>query len=817
MNRVYSKENKKDRFITDHLLPYLLKYIEDSEEPDTVTESVACMYIFPYKTSDGIRIGSLKESGVSWYFAAENDKDRISSGSYRVFADDTMKKEQIRKFRQIFHSGGLITEFSDAAVVMDLILRMSKETDYTELWWTCAYDVYRLWNPEKDNIIVSDATRSMMNNYFLFDEKYEGRVLKDELIRFGVFRDILTDSARRLFWNKIPRNEKAKAKETLKRLGVPCSFVDTIEKRNGTYSQWIKRVNPYILRFARIVGEEVSFPVAYYEDENARCSLSHWLFMDIIYKESKEAFESSIYDDDEGYNEGVVLKNINGEYVPLSWHLFYSKEDLEDEKADYEEYSEEGGIESDESRYSKLEYLHVDTSLYDQDFITGSEKIHEFSEVCETADEYDIDEDDTEDFYKWVWSYSKHAELAHNILSYYSGDAENRRTLEEDANDFVLSVIENNDAEDAGYAFDIDLQAHEAFRHSEVINKISKCYEKIYAVVYSNYSRIDVRDYVRRILDATKADYTEKSIIERADIWKHVYLVDGERNLYESTFLLCEKYDESYEDALLLWPSDEDDSYVRALAGYIRSCFNVKVDIADAEAFNWREQYLNLAKGIKSFITYKSDKRDLRDMYGNVADMEDVDNFGDEKHIWSRLKNQREIIMAQEVGRMPVNLSSWRTYLDAKYKGRCQLCGGRTITGEQYAHFKTFRIIKESENGLANMNSNMFCLCPSCWGEMQYGGFMGQDLSDLFAKAERYANYLEDKIRTGDMEDDFPSLVSEVWEDQVLTEDEEKLEGFHNPIVCHVMVNGKDRSMAFSWEHFMKIAFILSETEEVEE
>ena len=68
------------------------------------------------------------------------------------------------------------------------------------------------------------------------------------------------------------------------------------------------------------------------------------------------------------------------------------------------------------------------------------------------------------------------------------------------------------------------------------------------------------------------------------------------------------------------------------------------------------------------------------------------------------------------------------------------------------------------------------------------------------------------------MEDDFRSLISELWEDQELTEEEEdKLEGFHHPIVCHVMVNGKERSMAFSWEHFMRIAFILSESDENEE
>ena len=39
------------------------------------------------------------------------------------------------------------------------------------------------------------------------------------------------------------------------------------------------------------------------------------------------------------------------------------------------------------------------------------------------------------------------------------------------------------------------------------------------------------------------------------------------------------------------------------------------------------------------------------------------------------------------------------------------------------------------------------------------------------------------------------------------------MEGFHKPIICRVVVNGESRCMAFSWEHFMRLAFILSEYE----
>ena len=810
MNKTFSKEDKKDRFITDHLLPYLLKYIDDSDDPDSVLDSVARMYVFPYITSDGVRIGSLKEPGVSWYYIEENDKSIISSGSYRVFADDLLKQEQAKRLRQLLVPEGLIAEFSDEAVVKDLILRMSKENDYSELWWTCAYDVFILWKPEKGKIDMSNATKSVNSNCFLFDEDYVGNAHKDELIRFGIFRDILTGSARRLFWDRIPSNEKKKAKEVLRKFGVPCTFVDTVERWNGVHMQSNTRINPYILRFAKGIGEKVAFPVAPSEKENEKCSLCHWLFMDVIYKESKAAFEDAVYDENEEYSEGIVVKNIYGDYVPLSWYLFYSKDDLDekdwDDEEDLRDENENTGLE--------LEYLHIDATLYDLDFIINSEKILDFSEVCESADEYDIEKDDIEEFYKWVWNYSKHAELAENILSYYSGNTENRMTIDEDANDFVLSVIENYDGENSDYKFDIDIQDTEAFLHSDTINKINTIYKEIYAVVYGKYGRTDVSEYVKRILDATEASYSVKSEIESNEIWDHVYLTDGEINEYDGIFVKCKIYDEDYEDAIVLWPSEDEDSYVRALAEYIRSHYDVEVAIEAAEAFDWKEEYLSLAQGIREFISEKTARRLPEDLYGFIADMEDVKDFGTEKKIWLSLKSQRERLITHETGKCPIDLSSWRTFLSSKYTGRCQLCGGKTITGEQNAHFYTYRLVKPSGNSLADMTSNMFCLCPSCWGEMGQGDFMGKDLSELIERTSEYSRYIEQKIKAGEMEDNFPSLVSEVWEDQLLTEeDEEKLEGFHNPIVCHVMVNGKDRSMAFSWEHFMRIAFILLETE----
>ena len=824
VNKVFNKENKKDKFIMDHLLPYLMRHIEEKNDDEEITEAIAAMFIFPYRTENGgVRLGSLKEPGINWYFAPQGDKKSLSAGSYRIVAESTLKSDQVKRLRQIFLDNGLIAEFSDAAVIKDLLRQMSEETDYTEYWWTCAYDIFKLWKPDAFNDNMTEATKSMNNNSFLFVPDYMGYRLKDDLVRHRVFKDIETPASKNLFWDKIPSSERKKAVMLLGKLGVPSSFI--YKKSGWTSEGWsnAEYVNPYILRFAAAIGNDITFPVDNADEYYALCRLCHSLFMDVIYQESRKAFMDAATTDDEdnSYNAGIPVMNTTGEFVPLSWHLFYSSTELEDNDGEYENEEDEDGKEDNHGN-TAFEFLHIDVSQYEAEFIQSYDNIHAFSEIYETADEYNIDDEETIDFYKWIWSYSKHSELADNILCYYSDDDNRRFTIDQEDNDFVLSVIDSYDGEDNGYCFDIDLRDNEAFLHADTVNKIHSLFEDIYAVIYSECQRLDVHEYVKRILDVTEASYTEKSKIEQDHIWEHVYLTSGETGMYDDIHVSGRLYhptgDRHYEEAIFLWSSEDEDSYVRAIAKCIEENYEVDVAIAGAEAFDWKQEYIDLAKDIWQFISERTERRLPEDLYGYVAEMADVETFGQEKKIWSMMKNQRERILMHETGSIPVDLSYWRRFLSSKYTGRCQLCGGKTITGEQYAHFYTYRLVKPSKNNLADMYSNMFCLCPSCWGEMGQGDFMGKDMSELLNTASDYAEYLEAKLQTDEMEADFPSLVKEVWENQEFTEEEEeKLEGFHNPIVCRVMVNGKDRLMAFSWEHFMRIAFILSDAKRFKE
>ena len=820
MNKTYCKDNKKDRFIGNYLLPYLLKRIKDSEEPEVTIDNVASMYIFPYITADGIKIGSIKEPGTSWYYAKSDEEKLISTGSYRIFASNVIKEEEARTFRHLFGEYAYIAEFSDIVVVNDMIREMSKETDYSSRWWSLAYDVLKLWDPQKIQGSLSDATSKIDNNYFLFLDEYCDSDLRERLIKYGVFRDVLTLDARELFWNRLQNNEKDKAISMLRSMGVPHSFIQRRKEQSDFFSTYSYKecVSKAILLFIENLGKSVVYPVVTEKNNSERCELCHKIIFERIKKESDAAFNELI--SDEKYIKGIPVKNMDREFVPLSWDLFYLDSDFGDETSDEKPtsaWTQNEDQENDEIEIGHIEFigeferLHIDCRAYGRNFIERQNRIHEFSFVNNTFDDYYFGIDgEAENFYKWIWNYSHHKKLIENILLHYSGDEYERSTVPEIDNCFVIEVLKECD-EDQGYCFDIDLQSADAFVAVDTLNKVSFTFGNINAVVYGANMHFDAQAIIPQIVSASVTDAQVKKSIATDAIWDHVYLTSGENGKYDSIYLHAYRYDEDeYKDTLILWPSTDQNSYVRALAKYVRDKYEISVSIADEGAFDWKNEYMRLIKDIRSFVAENRKVIPLNEIIGYTAETADIKSFGEEKKIWLKLKEQREKVLSHNKEGYPVNLDGWKDFLSAKYRGRCQLCGGKIPRGEQESYFWTFRMVKESRNLLANMRSNLFCLCPACHGEMQYGSIMGKDMSQIIEKARMYVEYLEKNLDNIEYEDHFPSLIQELVDEDV------EIEGFHKPILCDVIVNGKERRMAFSWEHFMRIALIFSSINDFE-
>ena len=170
MNRLLDPKNPKDKFIIETLLPYLVDHIEESEFKRETADQTSSMYVFPYRTSEGTKLGSLKEPGISWYFDKNIEKKTVSSGGYRIIDESVLSEKNAANFRKTFNEYCGISEFSDHAVIKDLLEKMSMETDYTSRWWTYAYDVFTLWRKEDFNSSLEIATKGMQNDRFLFIE-----------------------------------------------------------------------------------------------------------------------------------------------------------------------------------------------------------------------------------------------------------------------------------------------------------------------------------------------------------------------------------------------------------------------------------------------------------------------------------------------------------------------------------------------------------------------------------------------------------------------------------------------------------------------
>ena len=782
-NRFLNKTNKKDKFIIDALLPYLVKNIKESGYKKETIEQVKSMCVFPYKDIDGTKLASLNEPGIIWFFNKDGKNNIVSSGSYRIFDLSMLPEDKAKEFRMIFHECCGIGDFSDTAIIDDLLKKMSEETEYSSQWWMWAYDVFKLWK-ENNYTLSEKASINKGNKSFLFLKDTYFWKFREKLLEYNVFEDILDNTARSNFWDKLKtQSEKNKAIEMLKGMGIPYEFINN----NG--------INSIIIDFFEEIAQELEFPVNRCSQDYEKCELCHNILYE-LYKNNSSKLQTAI--NDSYLKNDFIVKNINNEFVPLSWDIFYSVGELIDlQKVNVCE----GEDYFTEKTDSKLEIHHIDVTLYDVAYLDLFDNIYAFSDVNGKMEEYSLGIDVEElDFYKWIWNYSHHDELARNILLCCS---DKKELFSKEDIRFLMEVLSCDNIVDEGYCFDFELDVETAFEKCNVINRINKDFIDIKCKVDEDGKIFDKKVFIRELAQYIN-NVSEYQKIITDEIWDRVYIVGSENDCFYGKYVCCKDVDGKTK--ILLWKSQYKESYIEGLSRFISEFFGIEISKVD-----WKKEYINLIKGIREFVNKHCDCIPKDEINKLDINLNDIETFGEEKNLWLRLKEQRKKFIKYNGEDAISKIVDSRDFLKAKYNGRCQLCHCSAPKNLQDSYFFTYRIIKKSENQLSDMDNNLFCLCPTCHGKLRYGGLMGQDLSDIAEKATKYVNYLEDKLNSNEMEDHFPCLVQE------FVDDKENIKGFRNPIICNVIVNGKEEKMVFSWEHFIKIAFIFADINDFDE
>lgn len=785
MSNIQSTQRKKDIFICDTLLPYCLQRIENASDgitAVTLQKQIATMEIFPYVSDDQLKYGALKEANIHWYFVGDQDKrNPKSTESYRILERNQMKPELFKKFRQVFGSDGCayIHEFSDKVVIEDLVKQMSQERDYTDKWWKCAADAFALWNVESNpGSAYEVASLNVRTPYMIYDDEYCEIHYQNLLERYQIVFDIRKTAGYRKYIEGVPVKMRNDAIRFLKYLGIKSSFIQKVDWRTSSLNTEISAM------FSRI--GKASFPVAstnikFYE----LCELAEYIFIKVLLKEDLNLAKALLMDT--AVNKGIVVRNINDAYMPLNCSMFYLPDDY-----DLEELSE-----------NKLNMFIVKNGVY------GKEELQtvatSMSTVC-GVENYNFGNINVKAlaFYKWAWQFTKNSALVMSVLEYFNSLHTIEVNLQEFALDIMSTAIQNE--VDVILNYRMNITGNAALQYNLLLNSIYRSERNDVLFRVQDKLLKEPIDVKYRILQAVENQVSSSTAakIEKADFWNHIYLLPASGDDYYGRYVIVQYNDvkQGYSGDIILLNYEEDpNSYIEAICNYISETYDVNLTGVTSD---WKSEYYRLVHGVDDFICdhRKAMLSSKDEIMFNESEMADVESLEHEYSIWERFNREKTAILRNRIS--DVDLESWRGFLNSKYHGRCQLCGNRTASGPQNAHFWTYRINKESENHLANLHSNIFCLCPACHGELSHG-YLGKDLTQIKERALEYLEQLEDCLKEDlDELDSMDSIISS------FADIENEYPGFHAPIICNVIVNGTEREMAFSWEHFMQIAFLLS-------
>lgn len=803
LNIESSAIQKKQAFAINNLLPFYVTQMEtaqwDKNRKSLITERMAKMDIFPYITANGTKYGKMSEPGISWYYCKEGKNAKaISTESYKIIDSKKFNQALFDKIKFFFTEYGYLHEFSDKVVLENLIEKMGKEENYTEIWWKYAIDAFQLWDKKSDlGTQFTGATKNINNSFFLFDDKYCEPEFRELLERNQIYKDIRRVSGYKTY---IASNLGAKEDSKiafLKYLGVPSSFI-----KKERFNIWT--ADSRIVELFKTIGK-CQFPV---QPSNVLhynlCRLSEYVFT-VIFKSDWYAAKNMMEDDEAG--KGIVVRNVDDAYMSRHCSLFYV-DDFDRQKYDQ----------------SRLNQLLIKPGIYAQDML---EKLAYNVREINAFDDYEFSGLNIKklDFYRWAWQFTTNKGLLESILDYC-----NRIGRAEKYQDFLLDVLDQACGikyDEAGefesinpfikiknpLTFNMEVDSKNIIKHYHTINSLYE-EEKCDVSFSINDAHLikdvpDLKGIKKRIVDAVRNVVPKKaSEIEQSDFWRKIHWLDSYLPMVNTYGMYVHLHHKDFRrkidrSIILLVKHQDRGSYLTAISRYIADVYGI---ILNDITLDWKEAYAELAEGVDKFLSDKNQAIKTDDYISfPISYMDDVSTLNEETRIWNRLKNEYGLIKKNSVSE--THFEKWNEFLNDKYHGRCQLCGKRTVTGPSRYHFWTYRIVKGHDNILANMNSNLLCLCPKCHGELSYG-YKGRDLTDIKIKAKEYVEQLEicleediDDLETTD------SIISD-FSDQLNDYGE-----FHKPVVCDVVVNGETYKMKFSWEHFMQIAFLLKQAQ----
>lgn len=795
----YNAQNPKDRFVAEKLLKYLLGVIkgtEDLEEKSKLIDRVSKMNIFPYVGPDGEPyLSNLSESGVHWYYLPDRGNQR-SSTSYRILNFRVLPQDVYSDIVSIFGPGaerrGLIQIFSNDVVINDILGKMSELTDYTDDWWQGAIDIYRLWNRNRNGINMRRATSHITNDYFLFQESYCDEKHKKLLLNLKVLRDIESHPGAQKYFLGISEAERDSGINLLIELGVPNRFT-----RDGI-------VNPYFTRLFDGIEKNVVFPTDPQSSrDNALCELSYYTVFSSIAQDDPRGYFGLV--NNTTYQGGIAIRNVIGTYVSLRYSTFYGN--LVDSETQIAEI------------YRALEVVHLPQEpfnpmaspyRYGMTGGTGRQNLDfalPFESITRPFSEYRLDNIHVDEmtFYLWAWHYTHNNQLIDNIFRRLSNYGTSY--IPENYNSFVIALTGiRRYTERQAFQIRMKLTATEALDQSqrEALNELfrNENLPGIRAVVLEYLKKLDTSVMKYDIMQVLTADDIIRQRIENAQFWNHIYLAPATEQTGRGYVNVYYIEDGMYEPEPIVLISAVPGEERETLISYISNTYDVKFESIATARRDWGEDYRDLTFGIRNFVATSIEGPDQLDVPEEIIDLDDIHSKEEEQQLWQRLKITRDTILSagkDNQKQVDVQILGWDSFLREKYRNHCQICGVAIPNTENHSNTR-FRIHPDARNSFSDIASNVFCLCPACRGDMQFGG-RKRDLREIQRMANKYLVKLiaaEDKRNSQEEASIASEMASEGNYEST----------FNNPMICQVCVNGKQEQIYFSWEHFLRLAFM---------